>query len=300
MFKKTRFWTIMLIVLVLAVVSAGCFGKKQEPAPEKPKAGQQAAGVQQKEVILATTTSTVDSGLLDVLKPQFEKESGYTLTIVSVGSGQAIAMAEKGEADVLLVHSPKDEKKIEDSGVAVNRKLVMHNDFVLVGPAKDPAKTKGKTAVEAFKAIAAGKSLFISRGDNSGTHKKELGIWEKAGLKPAGTWYQETGAGMGQTLNVAAEKDGYTLTDRATYLAQKKNNNLQIMVEGDQALLNIYHVMQVNPARFDKVNAKGGQAFVDFMTAAKTQETIKNFGVDKYGQSLFIPDSGKKEEEVAK
>lgn len=298
MFKKTRLWAIMLIVLMLVSVAAGCAGQKQEQ-PKAENTGQQAA-VNKKEVILATTTSTVDSGLLDVLKPMFEKETGYLLTIVSVGSGQAIEMARRGEADALLVHSPKDEKAIEESKVVVNRQLVMHNDFLLVGPAGDPAKIRGKSTVDAFKAIAAGKVLFVSRGDNSGTHKKELSIWQKAGIKPSGSWYQETGAGMGQTLNVAAEKGGYTLTDRATYLAQKKNNDLQIMVEGDKDLLNIYHVMQVNPEKFSKVNAAGGKAFVDFMVSPATQDTVKKFGVDKYGQSLFIPDAGKKEEEVGK
>lgn len=296
MFKKTRLWAIMIIVLMLAAAAAGCAGKKAEQPKEEPKA----ADVNKQEVILATTTSTVDSGLLDVLKPQFEKETGLKLTIVSVGSGQAIEMAKKGEADALLVHSPKDEKTIADSKVVINRQLVMHNDFLLVGPANDPAKIKGKKTQDAFKAIAAAKALFISRGDKSGTDKKEKGIWEKVKIKPAGTWYQETGAGMGQTLNVAAEKGGYTLTDRATYLAQKKNNNLQIIVEGDKDLLNIYHVMLVNPEKYNKVNAKGGQAFVDFMVSASTQETVKKFGVDKYGQALFIPDAGKKEEEVGK
>ena len=294
MFKKTKLWAIIVIVLMLATAAAGCSGQKQEPPKEQPKTSEV------KEVILATTTSTVDSGLLDVLKPLFEKETGYQLTIVSVGSGQAIAMAEKGEADALLVHSPKDEKKITDAKVVINRQLVMHNDFVLVGPADDPAKIKGRKPVDAFKAIAAAKTLFVSRGDNSGTHKKELTIWEKAGVKPSGEWYQSTGTGMGQTLNIAAEKNGYTLADRATYLAQKKNNNLQIMVEGDLALLNIYHVMQVNPEKFSKVNTEGSKAFVDFMLAASTQETIKKFGVDKYGEPLFIADAGKKEEEVGK
>ncbi len=299
MFKKTKLWAIMLIVLMLVSLAAGCTGQKQEKS-ETGNALPQSSDVKEKEVILATTTSTVDSGLLDVLKPIFEKETGYALTIVSVGSGQAIEMAKRGEADALLVHSPKDEKTIADSKVVVNRQLVMHNDFLLVGPANDPAKIKGKSTIDAFKAIAAGKALFVSRGDNSGTHKKELGIWEKAGIKPSGAWYQETGTGMGQTLNVAAEKGGYTLTDRATYLAQKKNNDLQIIAEGDKALLNIYHVMQVNPEKFSKVNAQGGKAFVDFMVSASTQDTVQKFGVDKFGQSLFIPDAGKKEEEVGK
>lgn len=276
MFTKNRLWVIMLIVLMVMLSAAGCTSANQE-------------------VILATTTSTTDSGLLDVLKPEFDKQTGYDLTIVSVGSGAAIAMGEKGEADALLVHSPKDEQRIEDVGVAVDRQLVMHNDFVLVGPADDPAGIKGQPVEAAFKAIAERKALFLSRGDESGTHKKELGIWEKAGISPAGEWYQETGTGMGATLNVAAEKKGYTLTDRATYLALQGNMDLQILLEGDQELLNIYHVMQVNPEKFAKVNAKGGKAFVDFMTAPGTQEIIKTFGADKFGQPLFFPDAGKEE-----
>lgn len=287
MFKKTRLWAIILVML-LALTVTGCAGNNTE------QPGRQVENaVNNKEVILATTTSTVDSGLLDVLQPQFEKQTGYMLTIVSAGSGQAIAMAEKGEADALLVHSPKDEERIAGSGVVVNRRLVMHNDFILVGPAGDPAGIKGRSSVDAFKAIAQAQALFISRGDESGTHKKELGIWERAGIKPSGTWYQETGTGMGQTLNVAAEKDGYTLTDRATYLAQKQNNDLEIISEGDNALLNIYHVMQVNEAKFDKVNADGAKAFVDFMVSPATQEIIRKFGVDQFDQPLFFPDAGR-------
>lgn len=191
---------------------------KQEQQSQQPKEKEPA----NKEVILATTTSTVDSGLLDVLKPEFEKETGYNLTVVSVGSGAAIKMAEKGEADALLVHSPKDEERIEDAGIVIGRQLVMHNDFVIIGPPNDPAGIKGKPSVEAFKLIARKKCLFLSRGDESGTHKKELSIWKQAGITPAGAWYQQTGTGMGQTIGVAAEKNGYTLSDRATYLAQKK------------------------------------------------------------------------------
>lgn len=275
MFTKNRLWVIMLIVFMVMLSAAGCTRADRE-------------------VILATTTSTTDSGLLDVLKPEFDKQTGYDLTIVSVGSGAAIAMGEKGEADALLVHSPKDEQRIEDAGVVVDRQLVMHNDFVLVGPAGDPAGIKRQPVEAAFKAIAEKKALFLSRGDESGTHKKELGVWDKAGITPAGEWYQETGTGMGATLNVAAEKKGYTLTDRATYLALQENMDLQILLEGDQALLNIYHVMQVNPEKFEKVNAEGGKAFVDFMAAPETQEIIKTFGADKYGQPLFFPDAGKK------
>lgn len=252
----------------------------------------------QKNLILATTTSTQDTGLLDVLIPIFEKKTGYFVKTIAVGSGQAMAMGQKGEADVLLVHSPDAEKKFMAEGFGVDRKLVMHNDFIIVGPPSDPAGIKGmKSATEAFKKIAATDSLFMSRGDNSGTHSKEKGVWKAAGVKPEGQkWYQQTGLGMGQTLSVAAEKKGYTLADRGTYLALKKNLGLVILSEGDKVLLNIYHVIDVNPAKWPKVNAAGAKAFADFMVSKQTQKIIKTFGVDKFGSPLFFPDAGKKDE----
>lgn len=248
-----------------------------------------------KDLILATTTSTVDSGLLDVLIPVFEKKTGYRVKTIAVGTGQALAMGEKGEADVLLTHAEQAEKKLVDSNAVRNYQLVMHNDFIIVGPEKDPAKIKGKPSTEAFKAIADSGAIFVSRGDDSGTHKKELSIWKKAEITPTGKkWYQESGQGMGQTVLMASEKEGYTLTDRATYLAQKKNIKLAILSEGDKTLLNIYHVMEVNPEKFSKVNAAGAKAFVDFMVAPETQKMIGEFGKDKFGAPLFFPDAGKK------
>jgi tungstate transport system substrate-binding protein len=250
---------------------------------------------QNKDIILATTTSTVDSGLLDVLLPVFENQTGYRVKTISVGTGQALAMGEKGEADVLLTHAPDSEKKLVGAGAVTNYQLVMHNDFIIVGPAEDPAGIKAKTSVDAFKAIAEKKAIFISRGDDSGTHKKELSIWKKAEVTPKGeTWYQETGQGMGATILMASEKIAYTLTDRATYLAQKANIKLDILSQGDPSLLNIYHVMEVNAEKFAKVNAKGAKAFVEFMVDPKTQEMIGNFGKDKYSEALFFPDAGKK------
>ena len=250
-----------------------------------------------KTIILATTTSTQDSGLLDVLVPLFEKESGFQVKTISVGSGQAMKMGEKGEADVLLVHSPDAEKKFMAEGFGATRRLVMHNDFIILGPAADPARIKGATAAEAMKRIAQAKALFASRGDNSGTHAKEKGIWKAAAVNPEGqTWYQQTGLGMGQTLNVAAEKKGYVLADRATYLALKKNLGLSVLVEGDGKLLNIYHVLEINQSKWPKVNNQGGKAFADFMVARKTQEIIGRFGIDKFGTALFFPDAGKKPE----
>ncbi len=259
-----------------------------------------AAEKQQKNVILATTTSTQDSGLLDVLIPIFEKETGYFVKTISVGSGQAMKMGEKGEADVLLVHSPKAEKAFISQGFGINRLLVMHNDFIIVGPAADPARIKGmKSSKEALKLIAQAGALFLSRGDNSGTHAKEKVLWKAAGINPEGQkWFQQTGLGMGQTLNVAAEKKGYTLTDRGTYLSLKKNLGLDILLEGEPLLLNIYHVIEVNPANWPKVNTAGAKAFAAFMISKKTQEIIGKFGVDKYGSPLFFPDAGKKPESL--
>ena len=261
-----------------------------------------AAQPKQKNIIMATTTSTQDSGLLDVLLPIFEKKTGYFVKTIAVGSGQAMAMGQKGEADVLLVHSPAAEKKFIAEGYGINRRLVMHNDYIIVGPKADPAGIKGvKSAVEAFKKIAASNAIFMSRGDNSGTNSKEKEIWKTAGIKAEGQkWYQQTGLGMGQTLGVAAEKKAYTLADRGTYLALKKNLGLDILSEGDAVLLNIYHVIEVNPAKWPKVNAAGAKAFADFMVSKQTQNVIKAFGVDKFGSPLFFPDAGKKEEALGK
>ena len=257
---------------------------------------------QKKNVILATTTSTQDTGLLDVLIPIFEKKTGYFVKTISVGSGQAMAMGKKGEADVLLVHSQDAEKKLVAEGYGINRRLVMHNDYIIIGPPGDPAGIKGlKSGTEAFKKIASAQSIFMSRGDNSGTNAKEKAIWKKAEINPEGQkWYQQTGLGMGQTIAIAAEKKAYTLADRGTYLALKKNLGLDILVEGDAILLNIYHVIEVNPDKWPKVNAAGAKAFADFMVSKQVQRIIKTFGVDKYGSPLFFPDAGKKEEALGK
>jgi tungstate transport system substrate-binding protein len=256
-----------------------------------------AAGPARKNLILATTTSTQDSGLLDVLIPVFEKKTGYFVKTIAVGSGQAMAMGQKGEADVMLVHSPAAEKKFMAENGGINRLIVMHNDFVVVGADADPAAIKrAANAVYAFRKIEAAGSLFLSRGDNSGTHAKEKAVWKSSGISPDGQkWYQQTGLGMGQTLNVASEKKAYTLADRGTYLSLKKNLGLVILQEGDPILLNVYHVMQVNPAKWPKVNAGGAKAFSDFMVSAETQGIIRTFGVEKFGGPLFFPDAGKPE-----
>lgn len=271
----------LLIMLVLALEACA---PATPSAPSNPN------------LILATTTSTQDSGLLDVLIPLFETESGYTVPIIAVGSGQAMKMGEEGNADVLLVHAPASEVAFMENGFGKDRALVMHNDFIIVGPVADPARIKGTTVVEALKLISARSGTFISRGDDSGTHKAELALWKKAGLDPktaAPAWYLESGQGMGATLTITSEKSAYTLTDRATYLANNANLELKILVEGDNALLNVYHVISVNPDKWPKANYDGALAFIKFMTASSTQQIIAQFGVDKYGQQLFIPDADK-------
>jgi len=252
-----------------------------------------------RNVILATTTSTQDSGLLDELVPLFEKKIGYSVKTISVGTGQALELAAKGEADVALVHAPSLEKKYVDAGRLLNRRLVMYNDFIILGPPDDPAKIKNiKSSVEAFKLIASTGSKFVSRGDNSGTHALEKSLWKMAGVDTKGSWYIESGQGMGATLGIANDRNGYTLSDRGTYLAFRKRVTLAILLEGDKPLLNIYSVMEVNPANGTRVNTVGGKAFADFMVSSDAQAMIKTFGVEKFGQALFIPVAGKREEEV--
>ena len=257
------------------------------------------ARAESKTVILTTTTSTQDSGLLDLLVPMFEKKTGYVTKPISVGTGQALALGGRGEADVVLVHAPEAEKQYLTEGTLVNRRLVMHNDFIIVGPETDPAKIRGlKQAIDAFRRIAEFTAPFVSRGDNSGTHQLERRLWKEAKINPKGEWYLESGQGMGQTLGIASEKRAYTLTDRGTYLAFKKRVALEILLERDRPLLNIYSVMEVNSSRFSRVNAAGGKAFADFILSTEAQAVIKTFGVEKFGEPLFFPDAGKREEEI--
>lgn len=284
-------------LVVLALSLAAC-AQQATPAPSQAPAATAAPAATSAstttDLILATTTSTQDSGLLDVLIPAFEQKSGYKVKIVAVGTGQALKMGQDGNADVLLVHAPSQEKAYMDGGFGVDRRLVMHNDFVIVGPAEDPAGIKGMTtAVDAFKKIAAASAPFISRGDKSGTNTMELSLWKSASLTPQGDWYTESGQGMGATLKIASEKKAYTLTDRATFLANQKTLSLQILVEGDKVLLNVYHVISVNPAKWPKVNTAGAKAFADYITSAEGQDLIGKFGVDKFGQALFTPDANK-------
>jgi tungstate transport system substrate-binding protein len=258
-----------------------------------------APGPASRAVILSTTTSTQDSGLLDVLVPIFERQTGLTVKTVSVGTGQALALAARGEADVVLVHTPTLERKYVEEGKLANRRLVMVNDFVVVGPESDPARIRGeKRAADALAKIAAAGARFVSRGDKSGTHVLELSLWRQAGVAPAAPWYIESGQGMGATLGLADDRRAYTLTDRATYLAFGRRVALATLVEGDRALLNVYSVLDVNPANGPRVNARGGKAFADFLLAPQTQAVIRTFGVDRFGQPLFVPIAGKSDEDL--
>jgi tungstate transport system substrate-binding protein len=256
----------------------------------------QAAGPSaEKSLILATTTSTQDSGLLDELLPAFTADTGWQVKPLTVGSGQAIELGRRGEADVLLVHSPEAEVKFAAEGTAGQRRLVMHNDFVLVGPRSDPAGIRGVPAAKAMQKIATVQAGFISRGDESGTHAREKQLWQQNAIAPGGGWYRSTGQGMGATLRVASETSAYTLTDRATYLAQQAGLALDVLNEGDKALLNIYHVIEMTQRAGSRVRPDGAKAFADWIVAPRAQEMIGRFGLARDGQPLFVADAGKDE-----
>lgn len=286
--KKRIFAIVMAMAMVLSMtaVLSGCGESKEDNGAAEETKG---------TIILATTTSTKDSGLLDVILPEFEKESGYAVDVVSVGSGEAMKMGENGEADVLLVHSPASEKEYVDGGHADadGRMDVMYNDFVVVGPEKDPAGVKGDDAIAAFKAIMNNQSTFVSRADDSGTHKKELSIWEKAELEPSGDWYIEAAAGMGDVITMTNEKAGYTLSDRATWLNVGGDTSLQILCEKDPSglLNNQYGVICVNPDKNDKINHDGAKAFQNWIVSDATQKLIGEYGVKEYGEQLFVPNA---------
>jgi tungstate transport system substrate-binding protein len=309
--RSSPVWALLLVLVVGCAPSTSAV-PTSPPLVAKPAASPAAAAAPQPtpvprsgsetDIILATTTSTQDSGLLDVLIPLFQQQTGYQVKTVSVGTGAALALGGRGEADVVLVHAPSSELQWMAQGNATERLLVMHNDFLIVGPEGDPAHIKGgATALDALKKIADAKAPFVSRGDNSGTQQLELSLWQRASIDPKGQpWYIESGTGMGQTLTIADQRQAYTISDRATWLAFTSRIQLPIMVERDPNLLNVYHVMPVNPARFPNVpiNSAGGKAFADFMAAPETQKVIGEFGKDKYGEALFAPDAGKSEAEV--
>jgi tungstate transport system substrate-binding protein len=281
-------------LLLLALALAAC-------APAATPAATAVPPPANANLILATTTSTQDTGLLDVLVPLFEQQTGYVVKTVAVGTGQALTMGQQGNADVLLVHAPSSEMTFMNGGYGKDRYLVAHDDFIIVGPSSDPAHIKGLSALEAFKAIYAAGATFVSRGDQSGTNTKELAYWKQAGLDPVGAkpaWYLSTGQGMGNTLTVASAKIAYTLTDRPTYLVYKANLQLDVLVQGDPTLLNVYHVITVNPDKWPKVNYAGALAFAKWIVSPAVQDIIGKFGVDKYGTQLFTPDAGKTDAQV--
>jgi tungstate transport system substrate-binding protein len=280
-----RRWLLVVLASVATVLLAGC--------GTAPSSGGSASNPSaEKSLILATTTSTQDSGLLDELLPAFTRDSGWQVKTLAVGSGQAIELGRRGEADALLVHSPAAEEKFVAEGSAGSRRLVMHNDFVLVGPRADSAKIRGTSSVEAMKKIAAAQAVFISRGDESGTHAKEKDLWSKAAVTPGGSWYQSTGQGMGETLRVASEKAAYTLSDRATYLTQRGTLELEVLSEGDPGLLNVYHVIEMTKKAGKRVQTDGAKAFADWIVSPPAQRLIGAFGQAKFGQPLFTPDAG--------
>jgi tungstate transport system substrate-binding protein len=240
-------------------------------------------------LILATTTSTQDSGLLDVLIPAFEQKTGYRVKTVAVGTGQALTMGKRGDADVLLTHAPAAEKPLVEEGWLLDRVSFMYNDFVVVGPEADPAQVRSaQNAVEVLRRIATSKAPFVSRGDQSGTHKQEQSLWKASGLVHQGDWYIESGQGMGATLRIASEKGAYTLTDRSTYLHLQKTLTSTILFAGDPVLRNVYSVMRVNPARHSSVNSEGGKAFHAWLLGDETRELIRQYGVKEFGQPLFF------------
>ncbi len=279
---------VVLLAVVLALVVSGCTGATATPAPAAESPARDAAAL-----LLATTTSTFDSGLLDYLLPYFEDEAGIEVDVVAVGTGQALKLGEDGNADVLLVHDRAKEDAFMEAGHGVRREDVMYNDFIIVGPADDPAGIKGMTDVAAAMAkVAENEATFVSRGDESGTHSREMKLWKAAGLEPAGDWYLSAGQGMADVLAMAAEQQAYTLSDRATYLALRLEGlDLEILVEGDRILLNPYGVIAVNPAKNDAIQAEWATQFIDWLVSVPTQELISQFGVAEFGAPLFVPDS---------
>jgi len=263
---------ILILLTLLPLLTSACEGKKPT-------------------LILATTTSTYDTGLLDEIVPLFEKNHQAIVKTIAVGTGQAIAMGERGEADVLLVHSPEAEEEFVREGYGANRADVMYNDFVIVGPAFDPAGVRGMRVTAALRRIALSQTLFVSRGDDSGTHKKEKELWSRAGLQPPSGSLISTGQGMAETLRIVDEKAAYTLVDRGTYLALQRSIDLAIMVEGDEALVNPYGAIAVNPTSSPRVNYDLAIEFIHWITSVEIQRIIGDLGVEEYGQPLFVPDS---------
>lgn len=293
---------LLLSLLLLITMAVGCTTNKDvvedpnvvEDGNATEDASEPVDKVEESEIILSTTTSTRDSGLLDYLLPIFTEKTGVNVKVVAVGTGQALQMGKDGEADILLVHAKASEEEFVSEGHGTERHDVMYNDFVLVGPSEDPAKLKENypdNILEGLKKISGDKVTFVSRGDDSGTHKKELDIWKTAGIEPAGEWYIESGAGMGDVLKIANEKQAYTLTDRATYLSMKNDLDLDIIIEGDTNLFNQYGIIPVDPNKNENINNAGAMEFMNWILGEEAQNLIKEYGVEEYGQSLFIPNA---------
>jgi tungstate transport system substrate-binding protein len=295
--KKKKLLLVLSLMLLSLLAFSGCGTNNQ--AEQQVKEGQGTEAKDEKQsgsIILSTTTSTENSGLLDAILPDFKEKTGIDVKVVAVGTGKALAMGRDGEADVLLVHAKPSEEEFVSEGHGTERFDVMYNDFVLVGSKDDAAKLKELSPNDIVKAlgiIKEGEHKFVSRGDDSGTNKKELALWKLNDITPEGEWYVSTGQGMGATLGVANESLGYTLTDRATYLSMKENLDLEIIVEGDEKLFNQYGVIPVNPDKSDKINADGAKQFVDWILSDETQKLISEFGTKKFGQPLFTPNANK-------
>lgn len=296
--KKTLV-SILTLLLILSTL-VGCAPKTEAPAPAEPPVNEtpvetpEEPAKEKGSIILSTTTSTQDSGLLDFLLPIFTEDTGIEVKTVAVGTGKALQMGRDGDADVLLVHAKADELKFVEEGHGTERHDVMYNDFILVGPKDEVLELKANfpnDIVEGLKAISAHGATFVSRGDDSGTHKKELELWKTAGIEPAGEWYLSAGAGMGDVLKIASEKQGYTISDRATYLSMRDSLDLDIVIEGDNNLFNQYGVIPVNPDKNANINNEGAIEFMNWMISEKGQALIEEFGVEEYGQPLFIPNA---------
>lgn len=295
--KKKSLLALLMVLMLSITALVGC--GNSEPAEDTSKESTETSSDEKQElgeIILSTTTSTQDSGLLDYLLPVFEEKTGATVKTVAVGTGAALEMGQNGEADVLLVHAKADEEKFVADGYGTERHDVMYNDFVLVGPKEDALKlkeTSGSDIQSALKNISNSGSTFVSRGDDSGTHKKELKLWEETGISPQGEWYVSAGAGMADVLKIASEKQAYTITDRATYLSLKDTLDLDVLVEGDENLFNQYGVIPVNPEREDnaEINEAGAKAFMDWILSEEAQKLIGEYGVEEFGEPLFVPNA---------
>ncbi len=302
--KNKRFLAMILTVLMVLTIASGC----TSPAPEEPpvdqsqkeqqneeqKPSEEKPELEKTELILSTTTSTENSGLLAYILPVLKEKTGIETKVVAVGTGKALQMGRDGDADVLLVHAKPSEEEFVAEGHGVERFDVMYNDFVLLGPSDDPAEVNTnapKDVVKALEIVKEKQAKFVSRGDDSGTHKKELSLWKEGNIEPSGDWYLSAGKGMGDVIQMTDEVLGYTMSDRATYLSMKENLDLKVVTEGDERLFNQYGVIAVNPDKNDKINAEAAQMFIDWILSEETQELISEFGIEEFGQPLFIPNA---------